>query len=448
MRRSPRPGRRLRSASATKRPRRLRQRALLPRSRARALCADRRGDRGQRARVARAPRVPRWRTASVASRHRREALRRRRGVREGARIGSLPRSSTRRRSTASTTTSGRSRCRGCWRCASRTGSSSRSGTSGSSTMSRSPPRRRSASRIASAFYDQTGAIRDMIQSHLLQVLAFVAMEPPSVFAADRIRAERRNILESIQPPLPATSSRFAALGQYGPADGKPGYAETAGVAAGSTTETFASLKIHFDNWRWAGTPFYLRTGKRLAAKRTEVVVQFKAPPTNLFRTLGREVGERVANADRLIIEIAPTSRVRMRFAGRSPGADGSRSRCSRWKRTSAAAAAPRSRRPTVRSCSMRCAATRASSRIARRSRRRGPPSSRCSGRHRRRFVRESPTTMRRGRGAPSPRACSWLAMALLARRTVSRPDLASDARGAGSASRLGSITSIVSITST
>ena len=80
------------------------------------------------------------------------------------------------------------------------------------------------------------------------------------------------------------------------------------------------MKVHFDNWRWAGTPFYLRTGKRLAAKRTEVVVQFKAPPTNLFRRLGHEVGERVASADRLIIEIAPTSRVRMRLAGRAPGA--------------------------------------------------------------------------------------------------------------------------------
>ncbi len=171
-----------------------------------------------------------------------------------------------------------------------------------------------------AFYDQTGAIRDMIQSHLLQVLAFVAMEPPSVFAADRIRAERRNILESIQPPDLVHLEKAAALGQYGPGDGQPGYAETEGVAPGSTTETFAAMKVHFDNWRWAGTPFYLRSGKRLAIKRTEVVVQFKAPPTNLFRTLGREVGQRVAEADRLIIEIAPSSRVRMRLAGRAPGA--------------------------------------------------------------------------------------------------------------------------------
>ncbi|MGA0173487.1 MAG: glucose-6-phosphate dehydrogenase, partial [Phycisphaerales bacterium] len=171
-----------------------------------------------------------------------------------------------------------------------------------------------------AFYDQTGAIRDMIQSHLLQVLAFVAMEPPSVFAADRIRAERRNILESIQPPDLVHLEKVAALGQYGPAGDEPGYAATEGVAPGSTTETFAAMKVHFDNWRWAGTPFYLRSGKRLAAKRTEVVVQFKAPPTNLFRTLGREVGQRVADADRLIIEIAPSSRVRMRLAGRAPGA--------------------------------------------------------------------------------------------------------------------------------
>ena len=170
-----------------------------------------------------------------------------------------------------------------------------------------------------AFYDQTGAVRDMIQSHLLQVLAFVAMEPPSVFAADRIRAERRNILESIEPPDAADLPRAAALGQYGPGGDRPGYAETPGVAPGSTTETFAAMRIRFDNWRWAGTPFYLRTGKRLAAKRTEVLVQFKPPPTNLFRRLGREVAGRMAGADRLLIEIAPASEVRLRFLGRAPG---------------------------------------------------------------------------------------------------------------------------------
>jgi glucose-6-phosphate 1-dehydrogenase len=177
-----------------------------------------------------------------------------------------------------------------------------------------------------AFYDRTGAIRDMIQSHLLQILAFVAMEPPSVFAADRIRAERRNILEAIQVPEARDLPRAAALGQYGPGPDGVGYVATEGVAPGSTTETFAAMRIRFDNWRWAGTPFYLRTGKRLAAKRTEVVVQFKAPPTDLFRTLAQvesapdaSAGRR-ADADRLVIEIAPRSRIRLRFLGRAPGA--------------------------------------------------------------------------------------------------------------------------------
>jgi glucose-6-phosphate 1-dehydrogenase len=171
-----------------------------------------------------------------------------------------------------------------------------------------------------AFYDQTGAVRDMIQSHLLQILAVVAMEPPSVFAADRIRAERTKILESIQPPPIERLGEFAALGQYGPAEGAPGYAATPGVAPGSTTETFGAIKVHFDNWRWAGTPFYLRSGKKLAAKRTEVVVQFKPPAANLFRSLGGEPAAMLGTADRLVVEIAPGRKLRLQILARVPGA--------------------------------------------------------------------------------------------------------------------------------
>jgi glucose-6-phosphate 1-dehydrogenase len=171
-----------------------------------------------------------------------------------------------------------------------------------------------------AFYDQTGAIRDMIQSHLLQVLALVAMEPPSLFAADRIRSERTKILESIQAPPADRLVEFAALGQYAAGDGVPGYAETPGVAEGSGTETFAALKVRFDNWRWAGTPFYLRSGKRLAAKRTEVVVQFKPPAANLFRSLDAADAARLGTADRLVVEIAPGRRLGLRILARVPGA--------------------------------------------------------------------------------------------------------------------------------
>jgi glucose-6-phosphate 1-dehydrogenase len=169
------------------------------------------------------------------------------------------------------------------------------------------------------FYDQTGAIRDMIQSHLLQVLALVAMEPPSLYAADRIRSERTKILESIQPPPPDRLGEFAALGQYAAGGGLPGYAESPGVAAGSLTETFAAMKVRFDNWRWAGTPFYLRSGKRLAAKRTEVVVQFKPPAANLFRSLAGDDAARFGTADRLVVEIAPGRQLRLRILARVPG---------------------------------------------------------------------------------------------------------------------------------
>jgi glucose-6-phosphate 1-dehydrogenase len=173
-----------------------------------------------------------------------------------------------------------------------------------------------------AFYDQTGAIRDMIQSHLLQILAFVAMEPPSSYTADQIRAEKRKIVESIQLPRAEDLAAHAALGQYGAGSAGPGgaatpaYADVAKVAPGSTTETFAALRFTFDNWRWGGTPFYVRTGKRMPVKRTEVVVQFKSPPANLFRAFTREP----VAADRIAIEIAPEERFRVRFIGKTPGA--------------------------------------------------------------------------------------------------------------------------------
>ncbi|MFO0963935.1 MAG: glucose-6-phosphate dehydrogenase [Phycisphaerales bacterium] len=170
-----------------------------------------------------------------------------------------------------------------------------------------------------AFYDQTGAIRDMVQSHLLQILAFVAMDPPSSYSAAQINAEKRKIVECIQLPRAEELPRVAALGQYAGGDAhgvqEPAYAQLPGVAAGSATETFAALTFTFDNWRWGGTPFYVRTGKRMAAKRTEVVIQFKEPPTNLFRALTRAP----LAADRMIIEIAPGESFSLRFNSKVPG---------------------------------------------------------------------------------------------------------------------------------
>ena len=167
-----------------------------------------------------------------------------------------------------------------------------------------------------AFYDQTGAIRDMIQSHLFQILAFVAMEPPSLYTPENVRAEKIKIIDSISIPTADEVAAHCALGQFA-GDGVEGaYNELAGVSPTSTTETFAAIKVHFDNWRWAGTPFYIRSGKKLAAKRTEVVVQFKPPAANLFRKLPIFTGE---SPNRLVIEIAPKERFNLRFDVKVPG---------------------------------------------------------------------------------------------------------------------------------
>ena len=171
-----------------------------------------------------------------------------------------------------------------------------------------------------AFYDQTGAIRDMVQSHLMQVMAFVAMDPPSSWTPAMINAEKRKITESIQVPPARDAHLHAALGQYagGTFAGvdEPAYGSLPGVAPGSGTETFAAIRFTFDNWRWGNTPFYVRTGKRMAAKRTEVVIQFKEPPANLFRGTG---AARVPG-DRMIIRIAPGERFSLRFNSKVPGA--------------------------------------------------------------------------------------------------------------------------------
>ncbi len=167
------------------------------------------------------------------------------------------------------------------------------------------------------YYNGVGAIRDMIQSHLLQVMALVAMEPPTSFRNHHIRQEKAKIIEAIEPLPIDRLDEFAALGQYGGDDSEPAYHLHDKVPDSTTTETFAAVSFSFDNWRWAGTPFLLRTGKRMAAKRTEIVIQFKHPPAGLFQHL--ETGKQVRAANRIIIEIAPDSGVSLRFAGKVPG---------------------------------------------------------------------------------------------------------------------------------
>jgi glucose-6-phosphate 1-dehydrogenase len=136
------------------------------------------------------------------------------------------------------------------------------------------------------WYDRAGALRDVAQNHLLQLLALVAMEPPASLGADDIRAEKVKVLRNLVPVREADVTRRVVRGQYGPGvvGGEParGYRDEDGVAADSATETFVALRAEVDNWRWAGVPFLLRAGKRLPRRVTEVAVEFKRPPTGLF----------------------------------------------------------------------------------------------------------------------------------------------------------------------
>jgi glucose-6-phosphate 1-dehydrogenase len=136
------------------------------------------------------------------------------------------------------------------------------------------------------FYDRTGALRDMVQNHALQLLTMVAMEPPSRNEADAIRDEKLKVLRSLKPFTEESVMRDVVRGQYrrGTADGKPvpGYLEEPKVPTDSHTETFVALRTEVQNWRWAGVPFYLRTGKRLAERNAQIVVNFRPTPHSIF----------------------------------------------------------------------------------------------------------------------------------------------------------------------
>ena len=180
---------------------------------------------------------------------------------------------------------------------------------------------------AGGFYDKTGAMRDMIQSHLLQGLALVAMEPPNMYDAESIRSEKIKLINAVRTIDPAEAHRFGAMGRYGASgddsddDGGRGYADLEGVDAARATETYSAMRIDIDNWRWSGVPFYVRSGKKLASKLTEIVVQFKRPPIDLFRRIqsehGVSIGDRPAN--QIIISIAPEEGISMRFEVKVPG---------------------------------------------------------------------------------------------------------------------------------
>src|SRR6202034_3936983 len=170
-----------------------------------------------------------------------------------------------------------------------------------------------------SYYDATGALRDMVPNHLFQLLSLIAMEPPARFAADAVRAGKAELLDSIQLPSRDDALRDAVRGQYGEGyvDNKEvePYLKTKDVAPDSTTETYVALKLMIDNWRWAGVPFYLRTGKALRAKRSEVAIKFKqAPVTRLRDTPVDKLAENV-----LVLGIQPNECIGLEFNAKIPG---------------------------------------------------------------------------------------------------------------------------------
>ncbi|MHB8068678.1 MAG: glucose-6-phosphate dehydrogenase [Desulfobaccales bacterium] len=169
------------------------------------------------------------------------------------------------------------------------------------------------------YYDAAGALRDMIQNHLLQILCLIAMEPPISFEADEVRNKKVDVLRALRPIPPEEVHRFAVRGQYGAGwiEGQeaPGYRGEPNVAPDSSTETYAALKLLVDNWRWQGVPFYLRTGKRLQARISEVSIQFRPVPHHSFPASALMDWQ----PNRLIIAIQPEEGILLRFEAKYPG---------------------------------------------------------------------------------------------------------------------------------
>lgn len=162
------------------------------------------------------------------------------------------------------------------------------------------------------YYDHAGVMRDMLQSHLMQVLTLVAMEPTAHFAADPLRNEKVKVLDAIPVPCPKGAARQVVCGQY------QGYLQEPGVAPNSRTPTFAAVRLHIDNWRWQGVPFYLSSGKGLKQRYTEVVIQFRCPPHLMFPL----PAEHVPQCNRLALTIQPHEGIRLFFQTKVPGKDG------------------------------------------------------------------------------------------------------------------------------
>lgn len=168
------------------------------------------------------------------------------------------------------------------------------------------------------FYDDAGAMRDMVQNHMLQLLALTAMEPPSDFEASAVRSEKVKVLRALRRIDLSSVQTDTVIGQYGPGeigqDAVRGYVEELGHP--SETETFVAIRAHIDNWRWKGVPFFLRTGKRLAERRTEIRIQFKDVPHSIFARRGG-----VLLPNKLVIRLQPEENIRLLLMAKQPGLD-------------------------------------------------------------------------------------------------------------------------------
>ena len=170
-----------------------------------------------------------------------------------------------------------------------------------------------------SYYEGAGALRDMVQNHLMQLLSLVAMEPPTEFSAASVRDRKMDALLAIQPIVGGEEAPAVVRAQYGAGwvDGKevPAYREEPGVNPGSATETYVALRLKLDSWRWAGVPFYLRTGKRLPKRTTEIAIQFHRPPLQIFKRVSRTP----LASDLLVINVQPDEGISLRFNAKIPG---------------------------------------------------------------------------------------------------------------------------------
>ncbi len=171
----------------------------------------------------------------------------------------------------------------------------------------------------SAYFETAGVSRDILQNHMMQLLTLTAMEPPARFDADSVRDEKAKVLRTLHPMTPEEVARDTVRAQYAPGAAGgipvPGYCREPGVDPRSRTETYVAARIHVDNWRWSGVPFFLRTGKRLAKRATEIAIVFRQPPYSLFRSAGFETLE----ANILRLRIQPDEGISLSFGSKSPG---------------------------------------------------------------------------------------------------------------------------------